>query len=85
MTTRGGKKYRWENLRRLDYVTVRYKGRRIYFWLGLVSNFILAGVERVKIEMFFTDGAATLAPLIEDQREILALMGTIPVERKHTS
>jgi hypothetical protein len=52
--------------------------------LGPVSNFILAGVERVKIEMIFTDGAATLAPLIEDQREILALMDTIPVERKHT-
>jgi hypothetical protein len=82
VTTRGGKKYRWENLQYLDYVTVRYKGSRNNFLLRAVSNFIFAGVERVKIEMLFTDGTATLAPLIEDQRDMLDLLNTTPVRRK---
>lgn len=82
VTTRGGKKYRWENLRHLDYVTVRYKGSRNNFLLRAVSNFIFAGVENLKIEMVFTDGTATLAPLIENQREVLDLMDAIPVRRK---
>jgi hypothetical protein len=60
VTTRGGKKYRWENLRYLDYVTVQWKVSRNNFLLRAVINFIFAGVERVKIEMFFTDGTATL-------------------------
>ena len=86
MTTRGGKKYRWENLQYLDYVTVHrnfVRGYRVYqVLLRALSNLIFAGVERVKIEMFFTDGTATLAPLIEDQREVLDLMDTIPARRK---
>jgi hypothetical protein len=86
VTTRGGKKYRWENLQYLDYVTVQrnfVRGYRVYHvLLRALSNFIFAGVERVKIEMVFTDGTVTLAPLIEDQREMLDLMDTIPARRK---
>jgi hypothetical protein len=82
VTTRGGGKYRWENLQYLDYVTVRWKVSRNNFLLRAVTNLILAGVERVKVEMFFTDGTATLAPLIENQREMLDLMDTIPARRK---
>lgn len=82
VTTRGEKKYRWENLQYLNYVRVRWKVSRNNFLLRPVSNLILAGVERVKIEMFFTDGTAILAPLIENQREMLDLMDTIPVRRK---
>lgn len=86
VTTRGGKKYHWENLQYLDYVTVHrnfVRGYRLYHvLLRALSNFIFAGVENVKIEMVFTDGTATLAPLIENQREMLDLMDTIPVRRK---
>ena len=74
VTTRGGKKYRWENLQYLDYVTVRWKVSRNNVLLQAIINLLFAGVERVKIEMVFTDGTATLAPLIENQREILALL-----------
>ena len=86
VTTRGGKQYRWENLQHLDYVTVRrnfVRGQRVYqILLRALINLIFAGVEKVKIEMVFTDGTATLAPLIENQREVLDLMGTIPAQRK---
>ena len=82
VTTRGGKKYRWENLQYLDYVRVQWRVSRNNVWLQVLVNFIFAGVERVKIEMVFTDGTATLAPLIENQREILDLLDKIPVRRK---
>jgi hypothetical protein len=32
--------------------------------------------------MVFTDGTATLAPLVENQRELLDLIDAIPVRRK---
>jgi hypothetical protein len=81
VTTRGGKKYRWENLQYLDYVTVPRRVSRNVL-LGAVSNLIFAGVENLKIEMAFTDGTATLAPLIDNQREMLDLIDTVPVRRK---
>jgi hypothetical protein len=86
VTTRGGKKYRWENLQCLDYVMVHrsfVRGYRVYhILLRALINFIFADVEELKIEMVFTDGTATLAPLIENQREMLDLMETIPARRK---
>lgn len=86
VTTRGGEKYRWEDLQHLDYVTVHrdfVRGRRVYHvLLRALSNFMFAGVENLKIEMVFTGGTATLAPLIENQREVLDLLDTIPVRRK---
>ena len=86
VTTRGGKQYRWENLQYLDYVTVQRNfvgGHRVYHvLLRALSNLMFAGVENLKIEMVFTDGTATLAPLIENQREMLDLMNTIPARRK---
>jgi hypothetical protein len=86
VTTRGGKQYRWETLQCLNYVTVHrdfVTGRRVYHvLLRALSNLIFAGVENLKIEMIFSDGTATLAPLIEHQREMLDLMDTIPARRK---
>lgn len=85
VTTRGGKQYRWENLQYLDYVTIHrnfVRGNRVYHvLLGALSRLMFAGVENLKIEMVFTDGTATLAPLIENQREVLDIMGTIPARR----
>lgn len=81
VTTRGGKEYRWENLQHLNYVRFhREMSRNVV--LRALSKFIFAGVENLKIEMVFTDGMATLAPLIEHQREMLDLMDTIPVRRR---
>lgn len=85
VTTRGGKQYRWENLQCLDYVTVNRNfvgGGRVYqVLLRALSKRMFAGVENLKIEMVFTDGTATLAPLIENQREVLDIMNTIPARR----
>jgi hypothetical protein len=81
VTTRGGNKYRWDNLQHLNYVRFHREMSRNVL-LRAVSKFIFAGVETLKIEMVFTDGAATLAPLVENQRETLDLMDTIPVRRK---
>lgn len=83
VTTRGGKKYRWENLQYLDYVPVYWKlSRRDNVLFQELIKLIFAGVKKLKIEMVFTDGTATLAPLIENQQEMLDLMDTIPVRRK---
>jgi hypothetical protein len=81
VTTRGGKKYRWENLQYLNYVRF-YREMSRNVLLRAVSKFIFAGVENLKIEMVFTDGTTTLAPLVENQREMLDLLDTIPVRRK---
>ena len=81
VTTRGGEKYRWENLQHLNYVRF-YREMSRNVLLRALSNIIFAGVENLKIEMVFTNGTATLAPLIENQREMLDLMDTIPVQRK---
>ena len=81
VTTRGGKEYRWENLQHLNYVRFHREMSRNVL-LRALSKFIFAGVENLKIEMVFTDGMATLAPLIEHQREMLDLMDTIPVRRR---
>lgn len=82
VTTRGGKKYRWENLRHLNYVPVYWRVSRNNVLFQELVNLIFAGVNRLKIEMVFTDGTATLAPLIENQREVLDLMDAIPARRK---
>ena len=82
VTTRGGKTYRWEDLQRLNYVSF-YREMSRNVLLRAVSKFIFAGVENLKIEMVFTNGTATLAPLIENQGEMLDLMDTIPVRRRH--
>jgi hypothetical protein len=81
VTTRSSKKYRWENLQHLNYVRFHREMSRNVL-LGVVSKFIFYGVENLKIEMVFTDGTATLAPLIENQKDMLDLMDTIPVRRK---
>ena len=81
VTTRGGKQYRWEDLQRLNYVRF-YREMSRNVLLRVVSKFIFAGVETLKIEMVFTNGTATLAPLIENQREMLDLVDTIPAQRK---
>lgn len=84
VTTRGGKKYRWENLQRLNYVRFhREMSRKVL--LRALSKFIFAGVENLKIEMVFTDGTATLAPLIENQPDMLGLVDTIPVQHNFHS
>jgi hypothetical protein len=80
VTTRGGKTHRWEDLQHLNYVRF-YREMSRNVLLRALSKFIFAGVENLKIEMVFTDGTATLASLIEDQREMLDLMDTIPARR----
>ena len=65
------------------FTGILWGGNRVYHvLLRALSKLMFAGVENLKIEMVFTDGTATLAPLIVNQRELLDLMNTIPVRRK---
>jgi hypothetical protein len=80
--TRGGQKFGWEKLQFLDYKKVSTQYNRNQPGLSMVSAAILAGVEKVTVEMVFENGKAVVPPLIENQPEILALLNSIPVERR---
>jgi hypothetical protein len=80
--TRGGQKFDWEKLQFLDYKKVTTQYNRNQPGLSAVSAAILAGVEKVTVEMVFENGKAIVPPLIENQPEILALLKSIPVERR---
>ena len=82
VTTRSGEKFVWEKLYFLDYkkVITQVNGRA--FAANAVQSAILAGVEKVTIEMVFENGKAVVPPLIENQPQILALLNSIPVQRR---
>jgi len=80
--TRGGQKFDWEKLQFLDYKRVRTQYNRNQPGLSAVSAAILAGVEKVTVEMVFENGKAVVPPLIQNQPEILALLNSIPVQRR---
>jgi hypothetical protein len=80
--TRGGQKFGWEKLHFLDYkqVNTQINGRQIA--ASAVRAAILAGVEKVTVEMVFENGKAVVPPLLENQPEILALLNSMPVQRR---
>ena len=80
--TRGGQKFVWEKLQFLNYkqVVTQVNGRS--FAANVAQAAMLAGVEKVTVEMVFEDGKAVVPPLIEHQPEILALLNSIPAERR---
>jgi hypothetical protein len=43
---------------------------------------IMAGVEKVTVNMVFAGGKAVIPPLIIDQPQILGLLNSIPVQRR---
>jgi hypothetical protein len=46
---------------------------------------IMAGVEKVTVDMVFAGGKAVIPPLIIDQPRILGLLNSIPVQRRDGS
>ena len=80
--TRSGQKFAWENLHFLDYkkVIAQVNGRN--FAANAAQAVMLAGVEKVTVEMVFENGTAVVPPLIENQPQILALLNSIPVQRR---
>ena len=81
--TRGGQKFVWEKLHFLDYKKVTTQYNRNQPGLSAVSKAILAGVEKVTVEMVFENGKAIVPPLIHNQPEILALLNSVPAERRN--
>lgn len=81
--TRGGKSFDWKKLRRLNFISLQTEVRGIIL-LRIMSRAMYAGVQKINVEMVFADeeATATIPPLIANQREILELLGTIPVERR---
>lgn len=80
--TRGGQKLVWEKLHFLNYKKVSTRVSSRNFALNMVSAAILAGVEKVTVEMVFENGVAIVPPLIQHQNEILAFLDSIPVQRR---
>jgi hypothetical protein len=79
--TRGRQKYAWENLRCLEYkkASTRVRGNLI---ASATQAALMAGVQKVTVELIFTDGKAVVPPLIANQPEILALLAGLPAARR---
>jgi hypothetical protein len=75
------KNFNWKKLHHLKFIPVQTEVRGGIF-LRLTTRAMYRGVQKIKIEMVFADETATaiIPPLIADQREILELLDTIPVE-----
>lgn len=80
--TRGGQKLAWEKLHFLNYKKVSTKVSHNNFAANIASAAIMAGVEKVTVEMVFENGTAVVPPLIEQQPKILALLNSMPVPRR---
>ena len=79
--TRKGQKFYWAKLHYLDYkkVNTQIPGNLI---ASTVRAAMFSGVEKVTVVMIFENGKAVVPPLIENQPQILALLGSIPVQRR---
>lgn len=79
--TRGGQKYRWENLYYLNYKKTNIGTRRNKAARATVSTMFL-GVENITVELVFENGTAVVPPLISNQPQILGILKMMPVERR---
>lgn len=80
--TRSGQRLNWEKLYFLNYKKVSTKVSNRNVALNAVNAAIQAGVEKVTVEMVFENGTAIVPPLIQHQPEILALLNSMPVQRR---
>jgi hypothetical protein len=78
--TRNKTKYRWEDLQYLNYR--KFHVSRVNLLAALVQTIMFAGSSRVTIELIFSNGKAILPPLMLNQQETHALLGTIQLEHK---
>lgn len=80
--TRGGEKFRWEDLHYLDYKQVNTQVNRQQLAVSATRAAILAGVEKVTVDLVFPNGKAVVPPLVQNQPEILGLLNSMPVQRR---
>ncbi len=79
--TRSGKNFNWKKLHHLKFITVETEVSGLVLLRAMIKN-MFANVQKIKVEMVFADEKATaiVPPFIANQREILELLNTIPVE-----
>ncbi|MEO7539619.1 MAG: hypothetical protein ABIV21_06305 [Pyrinomonadaceae bacterium] len=77
--TRGGAHYQWQDLKFVQYKEVRWSPRGA---AGITHQAMFSGSKRISIDLVFASGKAIIPPLIKDQDAVLAIMATIPAERK---
>jgi hypothetical protein len=80
--TRSGQRFKWENLHFLNYKNVDASIDRRQLAASATRAAILAGVEKVTVELVFANGTAVVPPLVENQPEILNLLNSMPVQRR---
>jgi hypothetical protein len=80
--TRGGKSFRWADLHYLDYKKMNVRINPHQLAASATQAAIMAGVEKVTVNMVFAGGKAVIPPLIIDQPQILGLLNSIPVQRR---
>ena len=76
-----GQQYHWENLYFLNYkkVSTRVRGN---LTATAAQSAVLAGAEKITVEMTFANGTVIVPPLINNQPKILGLLETMPVQRR---
>jgi hypothetical protein len=79
LTTRGGDRYLWRDLKFVQYQEVRWSKKGA---AAMTRDAMFRGSKRISIDVVFENGKAIIPPLIKDQDAILALMETIPAERR---
>jgi hypothetical protein len=80
--TRGGRSFRWADLHYLDYKRMNVKINPHQLAASATQVALMAGVEKVTVNMVFAGGKAVIPPLIIDQPQILGLLNSIPVQRR---
>lgn len=80
--TRGGKSFRWADLYYFDYKKMNVKINPHQLAASATQVALMAGVEKVTVDMVFAGGKAVIPPLIIDQAQILGLLNSIPVQRR---
>lgn len=79
VTTRGGARYRWQDLKFVQYQEVQWSKKGA---AAITRQAMFHGSKRTSIDLVFEDGKAIIPPLIKDQDAVLALIETMPAERR---
>lgn len=77
--TRGGQRFRWETLQAVSYRKELQKIRSPA--AGLILALMTRGQEKLSIRLKFQTGDAVITPFMHNQKEVVKLFETIPVQR----
>lgn len=81
--TRGGERFDWKRLQNLRFIPLETEVRG-HPLLRALTRAMYRDVQKIKVELFFSNATApaVIPPLIANQREILELLKTVPIERR---